>query len=388
MKLSESNTELVQTKAGEKLQLTQTSGGDFVLNGCAELIERYSSIIGEKRMNWTTHLKLLKLLGSGGQGVVFLSERKGADGFTLPVALKIFSPDRYRTPEDYDLDMARIGAVAGTVAGIQHDNLLLVHNFLDRNRIRMMVMEWVEGYDLRRLLTPRFYGYIKERFSERQWKKMNDVLVTAGPDQPRFKPGVAIAIIQSCLNALAALHRNGIVHADIKPANIMLKQTGQAKIIDIGSAFSLDQPPERRACTPAYASLEVLEGKKCTPLADLASIGYVTVELLSGRSLFSGATNFEAILNLKKNLVHELPKLMPREVATNSLLMSFIEGLVAPNPEDRFHSAEAALTMEDGAAAFLRQLIKGDMASEYENDLRIWIEELLEIDAGFGEEPT
>ncbi len=388
MKLSESNTELVQTKAGEKQQLTQTSGGDFVLNGCAELIERYSSIIGEKRMNWTTHLKLLKLLGSGGQGVVFLSERKGADGFTLPVALKIFSPDRYRTPEDYDSDMARIGSVAGTVAGIQHDNLLLVHNFLDRNRIRMMVMEWVEGYDLRRLLTPRFYGYIKERFSERQWKKMNDVLVTAGPDQPRFKPGVAIAIIQSCLNALAALHRNGIVHADIKPANIMLKQTGQAKIIDIGSAFSLDQPPERRACTPAYASLEVLEGKKCTPLADLASIGYVTVELLSGRSLFSSANDFEAIFNLKKNLVHELPKLMPREVATNSLLMSFIEGLVAPNPEDRFHSAEAALTMEDGAAAFLRQLIKGDMASEYENDLRIWIEELLEIDAGFGEEPT
>ena len=339
-------------------------------------------------MNWTTHLKLLKLLGSGGQGVVFLSERKGADGFTLPVALKIFSPDRYRTPEDYDLDMARIGSVAGTVAGIQHDNLLLVHNFLDRNRIRMMVMEWVEGYDLRRLMTPRFYGYIKERFSERQWKKMNDVLVTLGPDQPRFKPGVAIAIIQSCLNALAALHRNGIVHADIKPANIMLKQTGQAKIIDIGSAFSLAQPPERRACTPAYASLEVLEGKKCTPLADLASIGYVTVELLSGRSLFSGATDFEAILNLKKNLVHELPKLMPREVATNSLLMSFIEGLVAPNPEDRFHSAEAALTMEDGAAAFLRQLIKGDMASEYENDLRIWIEELLEIDAGFADEPT
>ena len=386
--MSESNTELVQTKTGEKLQLTQTSGGDFVLNGCAELIERYSSIIGEKRMNWTTHLKLLKLLGSGGQGVVFLSERKGADGFTLPVALKIFSPDRYRTPEDYDLDMARIGSVAGTVAGIQHDNLLLVHNFLDRNRIRMMVMEWVEGYDLRRLMTPRFYGYIKERFSERQWKKMNDVLVTLGPDQPRFKPGVAIAIIQSCLNALAALHRNGIVHADIKPANIMLKQTGQAKIIDIGSAFSLAQPPERRACTPAYASLEVLEGKKCTPLADLASIGYVTVELLSGRSLFSGATDFEAILNLKKNLVHELPKLMPREVATNSLLMSFIEGLVAPNPEDRFHSAEAALTMEDGAAAFLRQLIKGDMASEYENDLRIWIEELLEIDAGFADEPT
>ena len=383
--LSESPTELLQTRTGDRLQLTQTSGHEFELGGNIELTQRYSDIIGEKRMSWTTHLQLIRELGSGGQGKVFLSERRGADGFTLPVALKIFSPDRYRTPEDYDDDMMRVGKVAGCVAGIQHDNLLQVQNFLDRNRIRMMVMEWVEGYDLRRLMTPKFYGYIKERFSAKQWHRMNDVLVTAGPEQPRFKPGVAIAIIQSCLSALAALHRHGIVHADIKPANIMLKQSGQAKIIDIGSAFSISEPPARRACTPAYAALEVLEGKRSTPSSDLASIGYVTVEILSGRSMFSNATDFASVFSLKKNLINELPKIMPREVATNSLLMGFVEGLVAPNPDDRYGSAEEALLVEDGAAAFLRQLVKGDMASVYENDLRIWIEELLEIDAGYEE---
>ncbi|MEZ6094571.1 MAG: serine/threonine-protein kinase [Pirellulaceae bacterium] len=381
--MSEPQNDLLQTKSADRLQLTQTSDGDFVVSGCAEIQERYQKYIGEKRMNWTTHLSLQRQLGSGGQGVVFLSQRRGADGFTLPVALKIFSPDRYRTPDDYDDDMTRIGAVAGMVARIQHDNLLLVHNFLDRDRVRMMVMEWVEGYDLRRLLTPRYYGYIHERFSERQWNRMNDVLVTSGPDQPRFKPGVAIAIIHSCLNALGALHRNGIVHADIKPANIMLKRTGQAKIIDIGSAFELDAPPPRRACTPAYAAIEVLEGRPNSPLADLASLGYVTVELLSGRALFSGEKDLGTLLKSKRELGDRLPEVLPDEVTSNELLMGFIRGLVDVEPANRFQSADEAVTMKDGASAFLRQLIKGDMASEYQNDLRIWIEELLEIEADY-----
>ena len=51
--------------------------------------------------------------------------------------------------------MARIATVAAHVAQIQHDNLLDVHNFVDRDRIRMMVMEWVDGYDLQRLLGAR-----------------------------------------------------------------------------------------------------------------------------------------------------------------------------------------------------------------------------------------
>ena len=173
--------------SADDLSPTVTHDGEVVSNQCAELCDRYDKIMLEKRHSWTTHLRLLTKLGSGGQGVVYLTERRGSDGFTLPVALKVFSPERYATPSHYDSDMARMGRVSAKVARIQHENLLVVENFLDRDRIRMMVMEWVEGFDLRRLLTPRMFGVVKERFSKKRWEHINEVLVTAGPVQPRFK---------------------------------------------------------------------------------------------------------------------------------------------------------------------------------------------------------
>ncbi len=348
-------------------------------NQCAELIGRYEQIIREKRLSWTTHLRLLRQLGAGGQGIVYLTERRGSDGFTLPVALKIFAPDRYVTPNSYDDDMARMGRVAASVARIQHENLLVVQNFLDRDRIRMMVMEWVEGFDLRRLLTPKMYGVVKKRVSRKRWQYINEVLVTAGPVQPRFKAGVAISIVRDCLEALAALHRQGIIHGDVKPSNIMLKRSGRAKMIDIGSAFEMVDPPGTMACTPAYAAPEVLEGASQSALTDLASLGYVTMELLSGRPLFTDAKDLPGLVESKRQILERLPELMPEDVARNELLMTFCRGMVNPDPEQRFPSAEAAELLEEGAAAFHRQLVKNDMSSEYENDIRIWIEELLEI---------
>ena len=60
-----------------------------------ELLARYGEVLDGGRLNWTQYHKLGRRLGSGGQGVVFLTTRRGTDGFTLPVALKIFSPERY-----------------------------------------------------------------------------------------------------------------------------------------------------------------------------------------------------------------------------------------------------------------------------------------------------
>lgn len=363
------------------LHPTVTQGPSVPNRRCQRLCKRYEQILQEKRHSWTTHLRLLKKLGSGGQGVVYLTERRGSDGFTLPVALKVFSPERYATPVHYDSDMARMGRVAAKVAQIQHENLLVVENFLDRERIRMMVMEWVEGFDLRRLLTPKMFGVVKDRYSQRRWNYLNAVLVTAGPEQPRLRPGVAVAVVRDCLDALAAMHRQNIVHGDVKPGNIMLKRSGHAKIIDIGSAFDMSDPPQKRACTPAYAALEVLEGRDNTPRSDLASLGYVLIELLAGKPVFGGVNDFNELVKAKRTLIQRLPSIVPAEVATNDLLMAFLTGMISPDPESRFPSAEDAHLVDVGAAAFHRQLIKADLSSEFENDIRIWIDELLEIEA-------
>jgi serine/threonine-protein kinase len=177
---------------------------------------------------------------------------------------------------------------------------------------------------------------------------------------------------------LAALHREGIVHGDLKPSNIMLKRTGNAKIVDLGSAFDFEQKPPMRTCTPTYAAPEVLEGNESTPRSDLASLGYVLIEMLSGAPTFAGLSNFRDLLEAKRFLAQRLPHILPEEVVRNDLLMSFCRGLVAPDPMRRFPSAEAADLVKDGAASFHRQLIKSDLASEYDNEIRTWLAELAE----------
>ncbi len=198
--------------------------------------------------------------------------------------------------------------------------------------------------------------------------------------QPRIKPGVAVAIVRECLAALAALHREGIVHGDIKPANIMLKCTGNAKIVDIGSAFHVDDPPAIRTCTPTYAAPEVLEGSECTPRSDLASLGYVLIEMLAGRPLFPAEASYKELLTAKLTLSKHLDGILPMEVSCNELLMNFCRGLIAPDPMRRFPSAEAANLLREGAAAFLRQLIMMNLAAEYDNEIRLLLGEIKELE--------
>lgn len=359
---------------------TRTWGGHASGHCSDELLTSYRHLVGEPRLSWTVHHRLIRLLGEGGQGMVYLSERRGTDAFTLPVALKIFSPERFENDRAYDEAMGRIAQVAAHVAQIQQDNLLDVHNWIDRRRIRLMEMEWVDGYDVSRLLTSRMLDGLYNRVSNRRWTYINEVIVTAGPVQPRLKPGIAMAIVRDCLAALAALHREGIVHGDLKPSNIMLKRTGNAKIIDIGSAFELDNPPPCRTCTPTYAAPEVLESQECTPRSDLASLGYVLIEMLAGVPPFAGRNTFTELLEAKRFLAQRLQHILPEEVTCNDLLMNFVRGLIAPDPMRRFPSAEAADLFKEGAASFHRQLVKGDLASEYDNEIRLWLGEIETLD--------
>jgi serine/threonine-protein kinase len=202
------------------------------------------------------------------------------------------------------------------------------------------------------------------------------VVLTDGPSQPRLKPGVAIQVLRECLAALAALHRDGVVHGDLKPSNVLVKRTGNAKLIDIGSAVQLNRPTARRVWSPAYAAPEVLAGEEGTPRSDLASLGYVLVEMLAGRAPFEGLATVRELAGAKAGLGRRLPELPPPEAAGNELLPHLCRRLVAADPARRFGGALAADLDRRGAAGFHRQLAKGDLASEYENDLRVWLEQL------------
>ncbi len=362
---------------------TRTLGGSIppsTENSDSSLVQRYEQLLKQGRVQWTTYHRLERQLGSGGQGIVFLSERRGADGFNQPVAMKIFSPQRFSNSLAYDSAMGRLARVASRVAMIQHDNVLDVQDFVDRDRIRIMVMEWIDGYDLRELMNPDRLRTVREHAAPKRWEYVNSVIATFGPQQCRFKAGVAVAIVRDCLAALAALHRQRVVHGDIKPSNIMLKRTGHSKVIDIGSAFELDDMPNQRACTPAYAAPEVLEGSSCTPRSDLASLGYVLVEMLAGRPCFPTESNLKDLLEAKRKLPQRLSEMLPQEVTCNNHLMNFCKRCIAPDPGRRFPSAEAAELLEDGAAQFHRQLVFGDLASEYDHDIRVWLEELRRLD--------
>jgi serine/threonine-protein kinase len=238
-----------------------------------------------------------------------LAERRGADGFRLPVALEASPPERYEGGDAYVAAMAPMAGVALRVAQIRQDNLVDVHNFVAPGGVRVLEMEWVDGFDLRQLLTPRKLQQARRRADEPRRASLDDVIVTAGVRQPRLKPGIAVAVLRDGLAALSALPRERIGHGDVKPANGMLKRTGNAKLIDIGSAFEVARPPAGRSFTPGYAAPEVHGGAAPTLRSDLASLGYVLVEMLSGRRPFGRLRGAAALARAKAALPGRLARL-------------------------------------------------------------------------------
>ncbi len=343
----------------------------------AQLSNEYYRVLDKRQFGGQRGFRLIRPLGKGGQGRVFLTRCRGADGFSRAVALKVFSPEPYNRLDDYLRAMRRIANVVSLVARGYHDHLVDVQRFHKRNEIRIMLMEWIDGYDLRRLSHLRLLERFRGRASAEEWDKINAVVVATGPQQSLLHPGAAITIVRDCLDGLKILHRMGILHGDLKPANIMLRRSGRAKIIDFGSAVISRDPPKQRVFTPAYAAPEVLTAKQWTPQSDLASLGYVVIELLAGQRLFPANESIEELLARKHSLPDRLPQLLPERVTRSERLMAFLHRLVAIDPEARFMSAEQAdLDPDHGAYAFLQELARGKLDAEWRNDLGIWVDRL------------
>jgi serine/threonine-protein kinase len=310
------------------------------------------------------------------------------------LALKVFSPHLYPTVDAYDLDMHRIGRVASIVAGIDQGNVLNVQRFETFEGVRLMLMKQVEGYDLRTLMDKSSLDRVREVRPD-LWDEITKVIANFGPVHAQFTPGAAVAIVRCCLTALDKLHSRGVVYGDVKPSNIMLSPEGEVKIIDIGSAFQLTKSRKPYFCTPEYAAPEVLESEECTPRSDLASLGYVLIELLIGEPVFTQASKGgttehsiaqqattgiptdvdESLIEEKRSLPGRLEELLP---SYGPILRQFIQKLIAPDPKDRFRNArEAEVEPECGGYVYFKQLVRSDLDSHFQNEFRVWMETLV-----------
>lgn len=340
------------------------------------LVTAYRNIREGKRLQELAEFPLLEFIGQGGQGVVFRTECGGSDGFAFPAAVKVFSPERFPSVRSYEDAMGRSARIASSVAAAYHGNVVGIQGFRQDRGVRIMLMDLVDGYDLQFLLRRDVCEHVRRNASAAEWHDIENVVLTEGEERPRLLPGAAVFIVRDVLMGLASLHRLGIVHGDIKPANIMLKRCiGRAEIVDLGSAFDLCDPPTAIIQTPAYAAPEAMAFGVRTSRSDVVSLGYVTVELMAGKQIFRHDMTSSELMNAKRRLPNQLRKLLPARVSDSVRLMRFLEKMVAFRPEDRFASADDAdLDPECGASAFLTELAQGRLSAVYENDIRHWLD--------------
>lgn len=213
--------------------------------------------------------------GSGGMAVIYKATDK-ALGRT--VAVKILRPSMTVDPQF----IVRFQNEARAIANLTHPNIVTVHDVgthtEPKGTTHYMVMEFVEGSDLKRIIR--------------------------GDGSGKPLP-VELALhyaIQICAG-IGFAHRAGIVHADVKPQNVLVNTNDQMiKVTDFGIAQALSetQPKEREAVvwgSPHYFSPEQAKGEKPSAASDVYSIGIVLFEMLSGRLPFNGTTQQELAIS-------------------------------------------------------------------------------------------
>jgi tetratricopeptide (TPR) repeat protein len=161
-------------------------------------------------------------------------------------------------------------------------------------------------------------------------------LLEAAADQPIV---AQVNLIIHTLQALAYLHRRGVIHRDLKPANILVGADGQAKVLDFGLAIVRGQDADFGG-TLAYIAPEILQGKAATEASDLYAVGVMLYELLAGRHPFDVTNTTSLVMQIMSTradmtVLQVVPELEP--------LKEVIERLLAKDPRDRYEDAYAVI---------------------------------------------
>jgi outer membrane protein assembly factor BamB/predicted Ser/Thr protein kinase len=196
-------------------------------------------------------LEVLDCLGRGGMGVVYKARQRTLGRL---VALKLLAPEREKDAHFSE----RFTREAQALAALNHPHIVTIHDFGQSNGYYFLIMEFVDGVNLRQLLRAR-----------------------------KLSPEEALAIVPPLCEALQYAHERGIVHRDIKPENLLLANDGRIKVVDFGIAKMLGTEgqlaEEQAAGTPGYMAPEQCETPQhVDSRADIYSLGVVFYEMLTG----------------------------------------------------------------------------------------------------------
>ncbi|HEY8103370.1 MAG TPA: protein kinase, partial [Gaiellaceae bacterium] len=250
--------------------------------------------------------QIIRKLGSGGMANVYLAEDQELG---RRVAIKILD-DRHARDDQF---IERFRREAQHAAGLSHPNVVSVYDRGEAEGTYYIAMEHVEGRTLKELLVAR------------------------GPSPL----GIAIDYTRQILSALRFAHRNGIVHRDIKPHNVIVDGDGRVKVMDFGiaRAGAASQMTEAGSIigTAQYLSPEQARGAPVDQTSDLYSTGIVLYELLTGTVPFTGETPVEIAMKHLSQV--PAPPSTHRPEIPRDLDYVVLRAL-AKDPADRYHSAE------------------------------------------------
>ncbi|MEM7234490.1 MAG: serine/threonine protein kinase, partial [Planctomycetota bacterium] len=131
--------------------------------------------------------------------------------------------------------------------------------------------------------------------------------------------------------------------------------------------------------TPYYMALEQLRDRQVSFASDVASLGYILIEMLTGRRIFDHCRSMQELIYAKSVLPERLDSILPAEVLRDSTLQQLCRKMIAIDPAERFPDADAAELDRHGAARFHRDLIVKNLSTEYDREIAHWIESLHEI---------
>ncbi|KAB2931232.1 MAG: serine/threonine protein kinase [Candidatus Contendobacter sp.] len=275
------------------------------------------------------------LLGRGAMGMVYLGHDAAID---RPVAIKTIHRRLLQGEEGAEW-LARFRREVRAAGRCLHPNIVTVFEYGEEENAPYIVMEYVQGRELR--------DYLKER-----------------------KPlplANAVAVIVQVLQALGHAHASGVVHRDIKPGNIILLADGQVKVTDFGIArletgIGLTQDG-MTVGTPGYMAPEQFRGEEADRRADLYAAAVVLFEMLTGARPFDGRGASELMYQVLNQPPRRATTLNPRLPLE---LDAVLERALAKAPNDRFQDAGAFIAALEGL-----KLVEREAAADGSTVIRV-----------------